>query len=116
MIETLTLFPVEQLPTTEPTELEKLLGYGVQETCSDVIIGEIMEEQMAKHGLTLAKISHLIDVPIQTLFQWRQNLVAPMMSKDLLKLARLFKVSLEYLCFGIGSDEDPFKEFENESA
>jgi hypothetical protein len=70
---------------------------------------------MDRDKVQLADIQKTTGIPFTTLYDWyRGNVVAQKADKNLLTLAQYFKVTLEFLCFGIGDDIPFYETFESE--
>jgi DNA invertase Pin-like site-specific DNA recombinase len=79
------------------------------------ILQEILLELMEKRRVDLAVIQKETGISWSTLYKWyKGGTTSQLMRSELLKLARFFNVSLEYLCFGIGDDTPVFEKFEGD--
>lgn len=77
---------------------------------------EIVIELMNERKLKDVDVIKGTGIPWGTWMGWINGEVkAQLADENLLKLARFFNVHLEYLCFGVGSDEPAFNDFENET-
>jgi hypothetical protein len=64
----------------------------------------------------LAEVQKQTGIAFTTLYDWyRGNVSTQKADKNLLTLARYFKVTLEFLCFGIGDDNPFYETFEDET-
>jgi hypothetical protein len=78
---------------------------------------EIVIELMNERKLRDADVIKATGIPWGTWMGWINGDVKSQLADgNLLKLAKFFNVHLEYLCFGIGSGEPAFKDFDGESA
>jgi hypothetical protein len=103
--ENLSLLPPEQLPQTdEPKKVEKV-------NCLQDQLLDLMNER----GVSLAEIQASTGIPWGTLMAWHDGKFGSQLAdKNLLRLAQFFKVPLEFLVYGLGSDEPLFEEFNND--
>lgn len=73
---------------------------------------DMLLELIDKRDVTLAQIQRATEIPWSTLMGWHDGTSgAQLADKNLLRLAQFFKVPLEYLVYGIGSDEDQYERF-----
>lgn len=91
------------LPETDQKKVKPKVNY----------MQEILAELMAERKITDAQVVKATGIPWPTWDCWVKCRVgAQMADKNLLNVARFFNVSIEYLCFGIGSDEPTRVDFE----
>jgi DNA phosphorothioation-dependent restriction protein DptG len=101
-----TIVPLEQLPQTDEPKKKK--------KPSSNILSKIMKELMEERDIKLAQIQKATGIAWSTLHGWYDGDVkAQILDEDLLKVARFFNVTLEYLAFGIGDDSPAYGKFEN---
>src|SRR5690554_2441019 len=94
----------ENLPVYQE-DLEKIRAKKKSINCLQEMLLELMEER----SVSLARIHKETGIPFSTLMDWHNGeSKSQMLEENILKLARYFNVSLEYLCFGIGSDEEAY--------
>lgn len=94
-------------------DLERIKNKKQSVNCLQEIFAELME----KRKVSLAEVQKETKIPWGTLHGWMKGEVeAQKADRNLLALAQYFKVSLEYLVYGIGSDEPVFETFDGESA
>lgn len=97
--------PIPLPVTDEPKRVEKV-------NCLQDMLLELMD----KRQVTLAQIQRETNIPWSTLQGWHDgNANSQLADKNLLRLAQFFKVPLEYLVYGLGSDEPLFDEFEDKN-
>lgn len=88
---------------------------GAKKEKSPNILQEILAEVMSERGLEMADIVKATGIKFPTLHDWvKGNVQTQKMDENLWKLARYLNLSLEYLCFGVGSDEPVYKDFDEE--
>jgi transcriptional regulator with XRE-family HTH domain len=69
---------------------------------------------MNERGLRDSEVVKATGIPFSTFHGWVTGDVgAQLADRNLLKLAQFLNVTLEYLCFGVGSDEPAHISFEN---
>lgn len=96
-----------------PEDLEKVKAKKQSINCLQDMLIELMD----KRGVSLADIQKTTSIPWGTLHGWYTgDVIAQKADKNLLALAQYFKVPLEYLVYGIGSDEPIFEPFNGVSA
>lgn len=75
---------------------------------------DMLLELMDTRKVSLAEIHKATEIPWGTLQGWHDGDVrCQMADKNLYRLAKFFNVPLEYLVYGIGSDEPIFEQFNN---
>jgi hypothetical protein len=95
------LLPAEELPQTDPAKPKK-----EKVNCLQDMMIEIMNERK----IELAEIQRETGIPWGTLYAWYSGEVsAQLLDRNILKLAQFFNVSIHYLGFGIGEDENVFE-------
>lgn len=105
--ENLGLFSPEELPETDEKKVKPKVN------CLQDILIEVMNER----GLTDAQIVKATGIAWSTYFGWVSGQTATQLAdKNLLKLAQYLNLSIEYLCFGIGTDDPRFEEFDRKDA
>lgn len=72
------------------------------------LVSEVLFELMEKHGINRQQLADTTGVPYTTLQGWTES-AEPKVQDNLIKIAKFFNVSLEYLCYGIGLDEDDYE-------
>jgi transcriptional regulator with XRE-family HTH domain len=78
-------------------------------------LSDILLELMDSRKIEPAQIHKATGIAYTTLSDWMSGKVGTQMAdKNLLKLAQFFSVSLEYLCYGIGSEEYPYERFDKD--
>ena len=100
------LLSVEHLPQTdEPKKKTKV-------NC----LQDMMLDLMVERKITLAQIHKETRIPQSTLSEWRSGAVETQkVDWKLFALARYFDVTLDYLCFGVGTGDPYYSKFESES-
>ena len=78
-------------------------------------LNEILAELMSERKITDSQVVKATGIPWSTWSSWCYGEVRSQLAdKNLLLVARFFNVSLEYLVYGIGSDEPAFEEFKKD--
>lgn len=71
--------------------------------------GDLMElKNILKHlikeeGITVSQLAKKTKVPVQTLHNWLSG-IEPRSLKQVRQVSEYFEVSLDYLCFGVGKE------------
>lgn len=75
---------------------------------------KILKALIKEEGITVTQLSKKTRVPVQTLHNWLSGM-EPRSLKQVRKVAEFFKVSIDYICFGIESqDKDCIEEYSDE--
>jgi methionine salvage enolase-phosphatase E1 len=102
----------EELPVY-PEDLEKAKNKKPKVNNLQEIVIELMNER----GLKDVDVVKATGIPWGTWMGWINGEVKAQLADDnLKKLMQYFNVHLEYLVYGIGTDEPAFKEFDGETA
>lgn len=98
--ENLTLLPEEELPATdEPKKKREKVN------CLQDILIELME----RDKVGLADVQKETGIPWGSLYGWyKGDVQAQLLDWNIFKLAKYFNVSIHYLAFGVGTDENVF--------
>jgi transcriptional regulator with XRE-family HTH domain len=75
-------------------------------------ISDMILELMDSRNVSFEEILKQTGIPHPTLNDWIKGKTTPLTGRNLLKLAQFFNVHIHYLCFGIGTDEPAFNNFE----
>lgn len=90
--------PLIECPQTDPEKKKKRAMNCLQ---------DILLEQMDKQKITLAEIQRGTGIPWGTLMGWHDgDTKAQILEKNVWELARFLGVSIEYLAFGIGPEDE----------
>jgi hypothetical protein len=101
----LLLLAPEEMPVTDEAKKKPRIN----------CLQEMLLELMDRDKVELVDIQKATGIKWPTLYGWYKGEVnAQMADENLLKLAKFFNVSLEYMCFGIGDDSPRYEEFDNE--
>lgn len=70
-------------------------------------LADIFHELISERKISLAKVHKETGIPFPTLDDWIKGTSKSQLTDDnLMILARYLNVGLEYLCYGLGDDED----------
>ena len=76
-------------------------------------ISRVLRRLMAEHDLKIAQLARQTKVPVQTLHNWLGG-QKPRDLDQVQKVARHFKVSIDYLVFGTDSKAEIIEQFKDE--
>ncbi|MFZ4715542.1 MAG: helix-turn-helix domain-containing protein [Bacteriovoracaceae bacterium] len=65
-----------------------------------------LNEHLKKRGISLNELARQLDVPVSTVHGWL-NGVEPKNIRDFKRVSDYLGISIEELCFGDGTNEDP---------
>jgi hypothetical protein len=95
---------VDDIPMDNPGAVKKKPEI---ENC----LTEILNEVFFERKLTEAKVARDTDIPFTTLNDWLNGRVQKQtLGKNIPKLARYLNLSIEYMVYGIGSDDPIYKQ------
>lgn len=78
------------------------------------ILRFVLQELMDERGLTRSDVMRATGIKKNTLNDWLSGDVKTQrVDGNIWAVARFFNVTIEYLCYGIGSDEPVYRDFED---
>lgn len=92
----------------------KLEIQGIYESILNMELSKILKELLQEKGVTITHVAKTTGIAQQTIHNWLSG-TEPRSLRQVKKVADYFDVSLDYLCFGIVSNNKmPLEEFGDE--